>query len=890
MELSRSIFRLGFGGPAGPGGPVAFVGGHAPRPDGDRPAGSRVRGKWDRLSTPVRIVLIVAGGLLLGLVVALSGFGGHSDAPGAVVTTVCTEDSTGAATVTLGSGTTTLSVNASDALFFKQTPPSGSPVPLTQCGSNVAVSTIKFSVGTGVTGNTLAFDETTFSFPCAATMSGNVGTGSGAPIDIMAAPAGDVTVGTTTLDLDGCGTTQTNPKLNGVASYVLVANGADALSAAGEASPADPATLPVTFVAGQAGGGTETFDASSAAGASTTLDFHAAYTNTTTPVTCPSSPPSCSLDVNSSGGDLTSPDLANFTATISSPTSSVLSTYDYSADGSAVTSFIGINNGPTTFSGQAGSFTLTGLQPGSQVNAGQGTETYTVTGSGATFTSGTDTDTFQVTGNDNIFQAGQGNDTFDDTLPANFTPPVKNTLDFSAVPSSNAGELAINDSGGPQTVSVGNASSPLMTGAAEVVPPPAQASIYNFANSASGPGASSSSDFTTIKGATTGFTQFLAGGTGGLTLGGQGSSNSALFYGNNGVVANLTGGPETTGFRYPHRPVERWPTSPSRASRCWWGRRRITRRAPCCRRTATPSTPQPGPFSRSPDLRAVTALSTRGPHPERSPSLMPAGTTPLSGAAAPTPTVPSGSGNDFILGTGTGTITDPGSGNTLDFSKSTSSSALTVNVSGEQVGKTGNDSAAIGGSPPAFTFGPAAATFVGGPGGTTFDAGMVGDTFMGAASASNTLSFANASVPSTATLSVCLVVGTGCSTAGQAVLQGTDEPFANISSFVGLLSGNTTFVAGTPNGSSFSATGSGNKADFSGASAGVTVDMPAGTVGTDAISGLTDVIGSTAGSNTFFAAPISGRGRRRSRMRGPRAATASISVACRTPTGSRRCM
>ncbi len=92
------------------------------------------------------------------------------------------------------------------------------------------------------------------------------------------------------------------------------------------------------------------------------------------------------------------------------------------------------------------------------------------------------------------------------------------------------------------------------------------------------------------------------------------------------------------------------------------------------------------------------------------------------------------------------------------------------------------------------------------------------------------------------------------------MLQGTDEPFANISSFVGLLSGNTTFVAGTPNGSSFAATGSGNKADFSGASAGVTVDMPAGTVGTDAISGLTDVIGSTDGGNTFIAAPISGTG------------------------------
>ena len=792
---------------------------------------------------------------------ALSGFGGRTEAPGAVVTTVCSEDSTGAATVTLGSGTTTLTVNTAGALFFQQVPPAPAPpVPLTQCGSNTAVSTIKFTVGTGVTGDTLAFDETVNSFPCAAKISGNVGTGSGAEINVLAPPAGDVTVGATTLDLAGCGTTQTNPKLNGVASYQMVANGADTLSAEGEASPADPATVPVTFVAGQAGGGTETFDASGATGASTTLDFHAAYTSTTTPVTCPSSPPSCSLDVNSSGGDLTSPDLADFTATISSPSSSVLSTYDYSADGSAVTSFVGINDGPTTFSGQVGSYTLSGLQPGSQVNAGEGTETYTVTGSGTTFTSGTDTDTFQVTGNDNIFQAGQGSDTFDDTLPVSFTPPVKNTLDFSAVPSSNAGELAINDSGGPQTVTVGNTSSPLMTGAAEVVPPPAQASIYNFANSASGAGASSSSDFTSIVGATTGFTQFLAGSTGGLTLAGQGSSNSALFYGNNGVVANLTGGPEVTAPGTLIGPLTTLANFTVHSEQVLVGA--ATSGSSCTLLPADCDTI---------DTTAGTIQSITGPPGGY--STFYAGAAPgafsfadaggnntfIGGSGSDTYGA-SGNNNDFVLGTGTGTITDPGSGNTLDFSKSTTSSALTVNVSGEQVGKTPNDSAAIGGSPPAFTFGPSATTFVGGPGGTTFDAGVVGDTFMGVASASNTLSFANASVPSTATLSVCVVVGTGCSTAGQAVLQGTDEPFANISSYVGLLSGNTTFVAGTPNNSSFSATGLGNKADFSGASAGVTVNMPAGAVGTDSISGLTDVIGSTKGGNTFIAAPISGSG------------------------------
>ena len=93
------------------------------------------------------------------------------------------------------------------------------------------------------------------------------------------------------------------------------------------------------------------------------------------------------------------------------------------------------------------------------------------------------------------------------------------------------------------------------------------------------------------------------------------------------------------------------------------------------------------------------------------------------------------------------------------------------------------------------------------------------------------------------------MVGSGCSTAGQAVLQGVDEPFANITSYEGLLTGNTTFVSGTPNKSGFVATGSGNKADFSGAGAGVTVNLPAGTVGSDSISGLTTVIGSANGGN-----------------------------------------
>ena len=56
--------------------------------------------------------------------------------------------------------------------------------------------------------------------------------------------------------------------------------------------------------------------------------------------------------------------------------------------------------------------------------------------------------------------------------------------------------------------------------------------------------------------------------------------------------------------------------------------------------------------------------------------------------------------------------------------------------------------------------------------------------------------------------------------------------FSNITTYDGLPSGNTTFVAGTPNASIFNAFGTTDNAiDFSAASSGVTVNLPAGTVG-----------------------------------------------------------
>ena len=172
--------------------------------------------------------------------------------------------------------------------------------------------------------------------------------------------------------------------------------------------------------------------------------------------------------------------------------------------------------------------------------AGTGTETYTVTASNTIFTSGAASDTFAVTGNGNTFQAKEGPDNFYDTVLGSAQP--SNVVDFSDVGTSSGAPLSVNASGGPQPITVNGSAcpSPLANGAAAVG---CTAANWTFLNSV---GANSASAFPTIEGATTGSTAFLAGGTGGLALNGQGSGNSATFLGNTGVVANLSGGPEIT--------------------------------------------------------------------------------------------------------------------------------------------------------------------------------------------------------------------------------------------------------------------------------------------------------------------------------------------------------
>ena len=240
----------------------------------------------------------------------------------------------------------------------------------------------------------------------------------------------------------------------------------------------------------------------------------------------------------------------------------------------------------------------------------------------------------------------------------------------------------------------------------------------------------------------------------------------------------------------------------------------------------------------------------------------------IGGAGTDTFSV-AGTGNRFVAGTGNATFSDATPGNTVDFSALTT--AVTVNVSGVQVGLVANQTAMAGSATYTFTGLVAPTSFIGATpssGGTTFDAGSDADRFQGQGLAGDTLSYAFA--PGGPLLVCASGLSTGpCSgvpagSTGKALLGTVTEPFAGIQVFDGLAGGNTTFVSGATGGYTFDATGSGNAADFSAATSGVpgvTIDLsttPAtvsgfATGGPDEMSGISTVTGSAAGQNTFRA-------------------------------------
>ncbi|HMC39727.1 MAG TPA: hypothetical protein VKI19_08705 [Acidimicrobiales bacterium] len=222
-----------------------------------------------------------------------------------------------------------------------------------------------------------------------------------------------------------------------------------------------------------------------------------------------------------------------------------------------------------------------------------------------------------------------------------------------------------------------------------------------------------------------------------------------------------------------------------------------------------------------------------------------------------------GSSNTFFAGSGSATFIGNGSSNTIRFDGAGGPTDLvTVNVSGSQVGSlpTGEASDVAGSLYTFTTFGSNPITFFGGSGGTDFFGGTAADTFNGKSGATNELSFTHTSGTS---LTFCVVGSTGngttCAASGQAaILNGSlREPFSFITTFDGLTSGNTTFVAGNAGGFTFNGFGSGNIISFSTATSGITANLHTGVVtvpgGTDAVSGISSVVGSAAGGNTFVA-------------------------------------
>lgn len=504
----------------------------------------------------------------------------------------------------------------------------------------------------------------------------------------------------------------------------------------------------------------------------------------------------------------------------------------------ATYTFLTAESSPATFEGSAGGTTFEAGNTGGYAFVGAGssnTASFSLVSSAVTVnfsvtpgvvtipgsTPDTISDISSVIGSDaghNVFVVGTSSETFGDTGNIG-----DDTIDFTNAGASASFPLTVNVSGGTAQTSNGPVSNyTAVVGSA----------VYNFTNSTVTNGGDR---FTTFIGAANGNTDFLAGGSiGAYTFC---TSESATY-----PTAPLCG--DTIVLS----------DSVSFAASLSGVTVNLAASTPADESSGTVTVP--GGIDTILGLTTVTGSND--------------GNNTFFGGDVPTTFIATvGNGNTFYAGSASSTFVGSGSGNFVKFSGSTASptGAVTVNVSGTEVGTLLSGEATAGSATYNFSsFGSSAITFLGGAGGTTFIAGSAGDTFNGDPAGINTLTFADASGSS---LVFCVAsstpTGTACAASGQAALLGSvREPFTNITVFDGLPGGDTTFVAGDPAGDSFNATGSNNSADYSNAGTGVDVNLSAGTTGTvtqagnlntDTITGLTTVIGSANGGNTFTAGP-----------------------------------
>ncbi len=787
---------------------------------------------WTRV---IRALLVLGAGLMLGVIaVVLSWSAGPGRVTSASALSTCSIDTTTPtqadivlAKPTGGSTTTTVTVailQASGGTNPQQLFVGVDGAAPTACATigtaSGDIKTVSFSVssatGTTPASDTITFDQsgtytgfTNQPFPCSGlSLSGAVGGSSTtSTVQINGAPGAGITVGATTLNPSGC--TTNVGSLTGITNYVLNGNGAATLDATGDdtvsPTPSDPATQPVYF---QAGTGNETIKP---AATSATLDF--------SKVACTSNP--CSLTVNDSGSALTSPSLPDGHAQVVEGATTY--TYDFSSAETEVTTWLGLPSASTTFYGQAGNYTLSSMQNGSEVVAGAGTEGYTVSATHSLFQSGSGSDTFNVTGSSNSFAASvNGPDTFYDSGPGN-------TLDFSAVGTSAGANLAVNAAGAPEPAAGGT----LSNGHAAVgTATPA----FVFLN---GPSSTSASDFTTIVGSTDGNTTFLAGGTGGPTLIGRGTAptpgNSVQFLGGNAVAANLSGsqqvlGPNSVAPGFQLGSGQVLVSSPGAATSC---------NTAICDTLESELGAASAPSVTPPAITSVTGPTTgsstfyAGPGPEIYSFSDSGGSNTFVGGSGQDSFSSAGNQNDFVAGTGPATFSETaptqGASNTIDLSSvpvgsqtgcTSAPCSLVVNVSGSSVGNyqaTQLNSAQQTVTSYGWSTGGADFTnIIGASGGRTSFDGGVGNFIYTGQGTGNTLDFSQ--VPNGAASSLTFDVTQEPKPV--ATLNGqTKEPFSGITNLVGLAAGNgtSTFVGGATGGYSFKGNGnsSTNEADFS---------------------------------------------------------------------------